>query len=47
MSNKKLRKQIIKMQNQAARRGGHIPSVAQCRLAIQRKEEADGVSVSH
>ena len=42
MADKKLRKKIIKMQNSAAKRGGHIPSVAQCKLAIQRKEEADG-----
>ena len=41
MSNKKLRKQIIKMQNSSARRGGYIPSVSECRLAIEKKAEQD------
>ena len=35
---KKIKKQIIKMQNAAAGRGDYIPSVAECRAVIEKRE---------
>ena len=41
MTKKQLRKAVIRMQNNAAKRGGHIPSVAYCRQVILTKEAQD------
>lgn len=37
MNKKQIRKKIINMQNLAAGAGRHIPSVDECRAAIERK----------
>lgn len=35
---KKLKKRIIKYQNRASKGGGYIPSVAEVRLILERKD---------
>ena len=47
MTKKQLRKRIIRYQNNAAKRGGHIPSVAQARLVIEAQEANDDTRKSN